>query len=346
MAELLIVDDNVGLRESMSTYFENKGHHLQTADGVGTAMDRIRAAAPDVVLSDLIMEDGTGLGLRDQIKQMGLKKEPYFILLTGHANLDNAREAYHHGVDLYLTKPFQMPALALAVDNALKAQMHMPPPLALSRAFDGGDPARIRAQADAFYHEFFLTLNPVLPRLLLLLEGRYGGLQSDQLGCISSIFDTWRKLVWTMADFHERLADPGDPTLERMRWHGPAALRRILDRLEPDMAVCQLSTEVRREPRLPLAWVHGPTAEAILEAGLLRLASFSAPGAVLSFSWVAGERGLELQMASDKAHPELTPELMRNVALLPPLLPLLEQAGVSVQVQDNAGPWTLMFDLA
>jgi len=344
MAELLIVDDNVGLRESMSTYFEGKGHRLQTADGVGTAMDKIRAMAPDVVLSDLIMEDGTGLGLRDQIKQMGLKKEPYFILLTGHANLDNAREAYHHGVDLYLTKPFQMPALALAVDNALKAQKQAAPPL--SRALDGGDPGRIRAQADAFYHEFFLTLNPVLPRLLLLLEGRYGSLQSDQLGCVSSIFDTWRKLVWTMADFHERLADPGDPTLERMRWHGPAALRRILDRLEPDFAVCQLSTEVRREPRLPLAWVHGPTAEAILESGLLRLASFSAPGAVLSFSWVAGERGLELQMASDKGHPDLTPELMRNVALLPPLLPQLTQAGVRVDAQDNAGPWTLVFDLA
>jgi hypothetical protein len=276
---------------------------------------------------------------------MGLKKEPYFILLTGHADLDNAREAYHQGVDLYLTKPFQMPALALAVDNALKAQ-NQPVPWPLSRALDGGDPGRIRAQADAFYHEFFLTLNPVLPRLLLLLEGRYGSLQGDQLSCVSSIFDTWRKLVWTMADFHERLADPGDPTLARTRWHGPAALRRILDRLEPDLAVCQLSTEVRREPRLPLAWVHGASAEAILEAGLLRLASFSAPGAALSFSWVAGEQGLELQMASDKAHPDLTPELMRNVALLPPLLPLLAQAGVSVHVQDNAGPWTLRFDLA
>jgi CheY-like chemotaxis protein len=339
MANLLIVDDNPGLRESMCTYFEGQGHRLESAEGVGRAVESVRRSVPDVVLSDLVMEDGTGLGLREQIRQLGLPREPYFILLTGHPTLDSASQAYHHGVDLYLTKPFQLPALALAVDNALR-QLERPPDLRAARE------GSVKAHADAFYHDFFLTLNPVLPRLLLLLEGRYGGLQPDQLGCVSSIFDTWRKLVWGMADFQERMNDPNPPRLDRGRWHGPAALRRILDRLEPDLAVSQLSTELRLQPKLPMAKVHGPTAEALIEASVLRLAAFSAPGAVLTFSWEADDQGLRLLMRSDNTHPDLTPEMMRNVALLPPLMPLLERSGVRVAVEDNGGPWRLVFQLS
>jgi CheY-like chemotaxis protein len=340
VADLLIVDDNEGLRESMSTYFEGQGHRLETADGVGQAMERVRRHTPDVVLSDLVMEDGSGLNLREQIQGLGLKKDPYFILLTAHPTLDSASQAYRHGVDLYLTKPFQLPALALAVDNALRQMKAVPP------AGPAAAGAAALAQADAFYHEFFLTLNPVLPRLLLLLEGRYGGLQPDQLACVSAIFDTWRRLAWSMQGFHERLAGPPPKRLETGRWSGPAALRRILDRLEPDLAVSQLTTQVQHVPKLPLALVHAASAEALLEACILRLAAFSGPGAVLSFAWAADERRLRLTLSSDQTHPDLTPQLMHAVALLPPILPLLEQAGVQAAVRDDSGPWELVFRLA
>jgi CheY-like chemotaxis protein len=334
MASLLIVDDNEGLRESMSTYFEGQGHHLETADGVQQALQQVRRRAPDLVLSDQVMEDGTGLGLHDGIRRLGLPKDPYFILLTGHPTLDNASEAYRRGVDLYLTKPFQLPALALAVGTALR-----------QLAPAAGPEAGLRAQAGQAYHELFLAMNPLMPRLLLLLEGRYGSLDADQLACVSAVFDIWRRLAWAMTDFHRRVQDPGPAGLTRGPWHGPAALRRILERLEPDLAMARLATDLRLEPRLASAWVHGPTAESMLEACLLRLAAFSAPGASLSLAWEQGPRSLRLTLRSDLAHPDLTGQMMRNAGLLPALAPLLAEAGLELSLSDDCGPWSLGFRL-
>jgi CheY-like chemotaxis protein len=332
MANLLIVDDNPGLREGISTYFDAQGHKAYTAAGVDEALQQVRRFKPDLVLSDLMMEDGTGLNLRQGIKRLGLAQEPYFILFTGHPSHDSARDAYKDGgVDLYLTKPFQMPALALAVASGLRRR-----PASVNSTF--------RA-SEAFYHEFFLTLNPVLPRLLLMLEGRYGEMGEPQLRAVGAVVETWRKLVWQMADFYARMHDPRGGELECGRWHGPAALTRVLARLQPDLAAAGLETEVLREPRLPLAQVHGDTAEALLEAVVLRLAAFSGPGAVLTFSWEKAGSRLVLLLQSDLPHPRLTPELMRTVALLPPVMPLLEQAGVDVKVGEDCGPWRLSFDL-
>jgi CheY-like chemotaxis protein len=332
MANLLIVDDNPGLREGISTYFESQGHRSYTASGVQEAVEQVKRYAPDLVLSDLMMDDGTGLNLRQEIKRLSLPNDPYFILITGHPTLDNARDAFKDGgIDLYLTKPFQMPALALAVENGLKKR-----PSAPSTLFKA---------SEAFYHEFFLTLNPVLPRLLLMLEGRYGQLNEGQQGAVASVLDTWRSLVWLMADFYSRMHDPRGGEISLSRWHGPAALKRILARLDKDFIAAALEHEVLRDPRLPLARVHAATAEALIEAVVLRLAAFSAPGATLTFTWEKAGSRLALVLQSDRVHPSLTPELMRTVALLPPVMPLLEMAGVDVQVAENAGPWTLWFEL-
>jgi CheY-like chemotaxis protein len=331
MANLLIVDDNPGLRDGISTYFEEQGHRSLVASGVSEALSMVRRETPDLVLSDMVMEDGTGLGLRQSIRSLGLTRDPYFILLTGHPTLDNARDAYREGVDLYLTKPFQLPALALAVDSGLKRR-----PL-------NGD--QVMAASEAFYHDFFLTLNPVLPRLMMMLEGRYGPLSDALQASVGDVIEVWRKLIWTMVDFNTRIRDPRTAKLEKARWHGPAALQRILGGLRKDFVAAELEHEILREPRLPVAWVHAPTAEALLEAVTLRLMAFSAPGSTLSFSWERSGSRLVLLLQTDRMHPRLTPELMRTVALLPPVMPLLENAGVDLRVKDDAGPWRLDFDL-
>lgn len=332
MANLLIVDDNPGLRDGISAFFESQGHRSYTASGVGEAVEQIKRKRPDLVLSDMMMDDGTGLHLSQEIRRLHLEQDPYFILFTGHPSLDNARDAFKDGgVDLYLTKPFQLPALALAVNNGLR------------RRQPAGD-AAFKA-AEAFYHDFFLNMNPVLPRLLMMLEGRYGELQLGQVGAIAAVIENWRKLVWQMADFYSRMHDPRGGQLELGRWHGPAVLNRVLERLKTDLDAAGLDVEVLREPRLPLAQVHPETAEALLEAVVLRLAAFSAPGAVLSFAWEKAGSRLVLVLQSDQAHPRLTPELMRTVTLLPPVMPLLDQAGVDLKVSDDCGPWRLSFSL-
>src|SRR6266705_75503 len=122
MANLLLVDDQAGLREGISGFFESQGHQTRMASGVQEAVSCIQAKQPDLVISDLMMKDGSGLELRQQITELKLSTHPYFILFTAYPSHETATEAYRHGVDLYLTKPFQLPALALAVNAGLRHQ--------------------------------------------------------------------------------------------------------------------------------------------------------------------------------------------------------------------------------
>jgi CheY-like chemotaxis protein len=335
MANLLIVDDQAGLREGISLFFEGQGHTARTASGIQDAVAQIHEAKPDLVISDLMMKDGSGLDLRQQISSLGLPSQPYFILFTGYPTHENATEAYRHGVDLYLTKPFQLPALALAVNAGLRyhASVTKEIPVTLHRA-------------EAFYHDFFLTLNPVLPRLLMLMEGRYGPLGANQVSSVTSVFDTWRRLVWTMADFYHRMLQSENSALVMASWRGPAALKRLLLKMELELESSAFSVEVTTEANLPAALVHVESAEAMLETVLLRLAAISGNGATLSLHWGMGEGRLTLTLSSNLANPRLSAELIRHVAILPPVLPLLEEAGVKVQVRDDLGPWTLSFNVA
>ena len=335
MANLLIVDDQAGLREGISLFFEGQGHTARTASGVSEAVDRMKEEKPDLIVSDLMMKDGTGLDLRQEVKDLKLATDPYFILYTAFPTHDNATEAYQRGVDLYLTKPFQLPALALAVNQGLRQ--------GIERSQSSAETLR---RAEAFYHDFFLILNPVLPRLLMMVEGRYGALNGAQMGSVSTVMETWRKLVWTMGDFYHHLLRPEGGWVAMEAWRGQAALKRILANLEAEIVAGGFYVEISSDEGLPAAVVHVDTAEAMLEASLLRLMALSGPGATLSLHWSRSAAALTLTIKSDKASPRLGPELIRNVAILPPILPLLDESGVDVQLKDDLGPWTLSFAMA
>jgi two-component system chemotaxis response regulator CheY len=332
MANILIVDDNEGIRESLKDYFHDLGYEPIVSAAQAQALQTLRTESVDIVLSDQVLEDSTGLELFKEMKALRLDHEPKFILMTGHASPQLAAEAHWMGVDLFLTKPFQLPALALAVEHVLGRV-----PTAEHPVF--------RA-SESFYHDFFVTLNPVLPRLLMMLEGRYGELNPQQDQALRGVVDIWRKLAWTMVDFQARLRDPRPAGPHTDRWHGPEALGRVIKRVAPDLMAASISTELLRDPRLPLAEVHIETAETLLEAAVLRLAAFSAPGAQLLFSWErAGDR-LVLIMFSDHGKQDLAPEQQRIAAVVPPVMPLLDQSGVHFKFTDQAGPWQMDFALA
>ena len=336
MGNLLIVDDQSGLREGISTFFEGQGHKTRTASGLRDAVGMIQSDQPELIISDLMMKDGSGLDLRQEIEKLHLPARPYFILFTAYPTHDSATEAYRTGVDLYLTKPFQLPALALAVNAGLRQNASIP---------KEKDAESLR-RAEAFYHDFFLTLNPVLPRMLMLLEGRYGDLNEGQVTSLSSVFDTWRRLVWTMADFYHRMLQTESGGIGISSWRGPAALRRSLLKLKPELDAGAFNVEVSAEPNLPAAMVHAETAEALLETVILRLAAVSGANASFQLHWSYTLGRLCLTLRSDTPNPRISPELIRNVAILPPMLPLLDEAGVEVKVTDDLGPWLLSFRVA
>ena len=119
---LLIVDDDLALRERLARMMTKKGFDVQMADSLTQTRFYLRQQLFDYVILDLKLNDGYGLELVEDIK----KNNPNIrmIILTGYGNIATAVAAIKHGAIDYLPKP----ADADEIERALKNQSHNPPP--------------------------------------------------------------------------------------------------------------------------------------------------------------------------------------------------------------------------
>ena len=110
----LIVDDDADFRGTLARVVEAQGFQTATAATLAEARGRIAIGAPDVILADLQLPDGSGLDLRGDPAEA---PRPELILMTGHASVDSAVEALRGGVLDYLTKPVDVPRLKAVLAN-------------------------------------------------------------------------------------------------------------------------------------------------------------------------------------------------------------------------------------
>jgi two-component system response regulator PilR (NtrC family) len=119
-ARLLVVDDEPGLREMLGILFRREGLDVTLAPGFDTARDAV-ANAPEpyaVVLTDLLMPDGSGIDLLSIVKQRSARTE--VIVMTAHGGVDSAIEAMKRGAYDFVTKPFATSELRALVQKALE----------------------------------------------------------------------------------------------------------------------------------------------------------------------------------------------------------------------------------
>jgi two-component system response regulator PilR (NtrC family) len=117
---VLVVDDEPGLREMLSILLKREKLHVQTAAGFIQAREAI-ASAPfpfALVLTDLVMPDGSGLDLLTAAKQRDPATE--VIVMTAHSTVDAAIDAMRRGAYDFVGKPFQTAELRLLVARALE----------------------------------------------------------------------------------------------------------------------------------------------------------------------------------------------------------------------------------
>ncbi|MCE0483483.1 MAG: sigma-54 dependent transcriptional regulator [Methylacidiphilales bacterium] len=100
---LLVVDDDNALRRMVVDYLGSQNYTALGTRSIQQAMEALRNDAFDVVIADLRLEDGSGLDLLRELKQIAPRS--YGILMTGHATMDTAVEAIRIGVFDYLIKP-------------------------------------------------------------------------------------------------------------------------------------------------------------------------------------------------------------------------------------------------
>ena len=92
MADLLIVDDELGMRQFLTHLFQREGHSVRVAENGKTAMELLREKPADLVLSDIRMPDMGGIELLRAARDFNPDIE--VIMMTAFANVDTAREAF------------------------------------------------------------------------------------------------------------------------------------------------------------------------------------------------------------------------------------------------------------
>lgn len=115
---LLIADDEPNIRRVLEAMFAKDGFTVLTAENGKRAIDIASANSIDVLITDLIMPDMTGVDVLRSVKQ--LHPECASIMVTAYGTIKTAVEAMRLGAFNYLTKPFDMDEVRLVVKQALQ----------------------------------------------------------------------------------------------------------------------------------------------------------------------------------------------------------------------------------
>lgn len=116
---ILIVDDDVGTRLSISDYLELSGYSVITANDGQQALAMVEEFHPDLMVTDIVMPRMNGYELVRQVRQKPRFRLLPVILLTARTRTQERILGYQSGCDLYLPKPFELEELGAAIRNLL-----------------------------------------------------------------------------------------------------------------------------------------------------------------------------------------------------------------------------------
>ena len=118
MANILVVDDEVGIRELLSEILGDEGHVVTVAENAAAARGKRQSETFDLVLLDIWMPDTDGVTLLKEWAAVGALTMPV-IMMSGHATIDTAVEATRIGAIDFLEKPIALQKLLRAVQKGL-----------------------------------------------------------------------------------------------------------------------------------------------------------------------------------------------------------------------------------
>lgn len=122
---ILVVDDEVGIRELLSDILQDEGHRVTTAENAQVARELRLAKRPDLVLLDIWMPDCDGISLLKEWGNAGLLNMPV-VMMSGHGTIDTAVEATRIGAYDFLEKPIALQKLLKTVGEALVHAENLP----------------------------------------------------------------------------------------------------------------------------------------------------------------------------------------------------------------------------
>ncbi|SNR79119.1 DNA-binding transcriptional response regulator, NtrC family, contains REC, AAA-type ATPase, and a Fis-type DNA-binding domains [Methylobacillus rhizosphaerae] len=123
--QVLVVDDEIGIRELLRDILQDEGYQVRLAENAAEARTWRQQARPDLVLLDIWMPDCDGISLLKEWGNGGLLTMPV-VMMSGHGTIDTAVEATRIGAFDFLEKPIALQKLLKTVNAALKHGEQLP----------------------------------------------------------------------------------------------------------------------------------------------------------------------------------------------------------------------------
>lgn len=118
-SQLLLVDDEPGLRQAVQAYLEDSGFAVETASNAKEGWDRLQQISPDLVISDIMMPQVDGYQFLKQMREDPRFETMPVVFLTARGMTSDRIQGYAAGVDAYISKPFDPDELVAVITNIL-----------------------------------------------------------------------------------------------------------------------------------------------------------------------------------------------------------------------------------
>ena len=119
MSEILVIEDELFLRQNIITILQLKGYECHEASHGLEGIEILKNIKPDLILCDVMMPGIDGFGVLEYVKSEDSLKDVPFIFVTARADTQDKERAYKMNADNYITKPFSISELISAIELCL-----------------------------------------------------------------------------------------------------------------------------------------------------------------------------------------------------------------------------------
>jgi DNA-binding response OmpR family regulator len=174
LARILVVEDNKDLALGLRENLEERRYQVQVASTAGDALARLRVYRPDLMVLDLGLPDGDGLGMIERLRDAG--DHTLILVLTARSRQDAKVLGLRIGADDYVTKPFDLEELVARVEVLLRrlrpVEAHALPSIADAVVMIGETEVDVRARVLRRNGESLIVSRIGFELLLALLRRR------------------------------------------------------------------------------------------------------------------------------------------------------------------------------
>jgi two-component system, NtrC family, response regulator HydG len=169
---ILVVDDEVGIRESLGKILEREGYTVTTTDNGEEALDVARSRRVDLVLADIMMPKMNGIELLRAIKAMSPAIE--VVMMTAFGSVENAVECMREGAYDFVTKPMKRAIVVRSVQRALERRALLNENRVLREAIGTGPATDLVGRSNSWRHTLEIVAQAAPSRATILVVGESG----------------------------------------------------------------------------------------------------------------------------------------------------------------------------